>query len=115
MAEQEQGYPSDDLDWDDLDHALLVVVVNPLGHTRMWAEDSTGLIAHAALLRSLANRLDPPPSPDEQVEAGASRVWDHFQTDRHHGPGCASYVSWADSPEQHRPWWRSIAAAALGQ
>lgn len=64
MPEQE-NYPSQDLEWQDLDTALLVVVVSPRGETRLWAEDSTAYPAHAALLRALANRLDPPPLEDQ--------------------------------------------------
>lgn len=56
-------YPSEELTYEDLDHAMLVLVVNPLGEARLWAEDQTAYPAHAALLRSLANRLDPPPAP----------------------------------------------------
>lgn len=104
-------YPSQDLEWQDLDTALLVLVVSPLGEVRMWAEDATAYPAHAAMLRSFANRLDP---DEDRIEGAAAAIWDHFQADRHHRPGETGYVSWADSPEQHRPWWRRIARAALG-
>lgn len=57
------NYPSQDLDWEDLDTALLVVVVAPTGEARMWCEDQTAAPAHAALLRGLADTLDPPAQP----------------------------------------------------
>lgn len=50
--------PSEDLAWQDLDHALLVVVVAPDYAVRLYAEDTRAYPAHAAMLRDLANRLD---------------------------------------------------------
>lgn len=54
------SYPSQDLTWQELDAAMIVVVVDARGQISVWAEDHTAYPAHAAMLRSVANRLDPP-------------------------------------------------------
>jgi len=77
-AEQPDGaghLPSEDLTWDDLDEALLVVIVAPDGEVRVWTEDGTAAPQHAAHLRAIANRIDPPTTPHPDAASEAAALW----------------------------------------
>lgn len=51
--------PSEELHWTDLDEAVLLIVVAPDYSVRMYAEEAHTPAQHAAMLRDLADRLDP--------------------------------------------------------
>lgn len=59
-AEAETTPPSEAVTVADLDDALLVLVVPPTYETRCWASSDLTHAEHAAILRALADQMDPP-------------------------------------------------------
>lgn len=53
-------FPSETLTWEELDAALLVVVVKDDGTVVAFTDDGYARPDHAAHLRTIANQIDPP-------------------------------------------------------